>query len=258
MDDRPRNPDQIMENAASFDLNRRIEQWRENLAASPSFRGENLDELESHLRDSVATLQNRGLSADEALLIATRRIGADGVLAAEFGKVNQSAVWLDRFLWILIAFQVWRIISSASVFATVAAAVLAMNINGLLPGLGLRQFSDSFIQVTVALLASPLTTAVGLVIAWRFCTRPREKLRSIFSRLLLRPWALTLVLFACGVIFGAGSVWVLANWLYPVLYHQNLSYTGLRMLLTMPLPQFTILALLTLFVARKRLRTSKA
>ena len=250
-----------MENQTSFDLNRRIEQWRANLASSPSFRGENLDELESHLRDSVATLQGRGLSADEAFLIATRRMGANGVLAAEFGKVNQSAVWIDRFLWILVAFQVWRIISSASVFTTVAAAVLAMNINGLLPGLGLQQFSDSSVQVTVALLASPFTTAIGLAIAWRFCVRPREKLRSIFRRLLLRPWALTLTLFSCGVLFAAVSTWVLIHWVYPVLYHQNLSNpsrTGLMMLSVMPLPQFTILGLLTLFVARKRLRISKA
>jgi len=250
-----------MENPTAFDLNHAVQSWRENLATSPSFRGENLDELESHLRDSIATLQNRGLSADESFLIATRRIGADGALAAEFGKVNQSAVWLDRFLWILIAFQVWRIISSASVFTTVAAAALAMSINGLLPGLGLRQFSDSFIQVTVALLASPLTTAVVLAIGWRFCTRPREKLRAIFRRLLLRPWALTLALFSCGVLFAAGSVWTLFHWVYPILYHQDLSHASrpsLMMLSVMPLPQFAILALLTLFVARRRLRISKA
>lgn len=36
---------------------------------------ENLNELESHLRDSIATLQTRGLSAEEGFLIATRRLG---------------------------------------------------------------------------------------------------------------------------------------------------------------------------------------
>src|SRR5690242_4946513 len=133
---RPRNFDQIMENPTPFDLNLALQAWRENLAAQPTFRAENLDELESHLRDSVATLQTRGLSADEAFLIATRRVGTGSQLATEFGKVNQPAVWLDRFLWILIAFQIWKIISSASVFATAAASVLAKSINELLPGLG--------------------------------------------------------------------------------------------------------------------------
>ena len=51
-----------METTTSFDLNRAIQSWRENLAQSPAFRGENLNELESHLRDSVATWQARGLS----------------------------------------------------------------------------------------------------------------------------------------------------------------------------------------------------
>ena len=248
-----------METPTAFDLNRAIQSWRENLAASPSFSGENLDELESHLRDSAVTLQSRGLSADEAFLIATRRVGRGGPLAAEFAKVNQPAVWFDRFLWILIAFQLWMIISGASVFAMVAASVLAMAINGLLPGLGLQQFSDSSIQVTTGLLGSPFMTAMVLAIAWRFCVRPRERLRSIFRRLLLRPWALALALFSCGVIFAAVNGWTFAHWLYPVLYHQNLSYpyAALR-ILALRLPEFMILAPLTLFVARKRLRTSKA
>ena len=42
-----------------FDLNQAIQQWRDGLAQSPAIRGENLDELEVHLRDSVATLQAR-------------------------------------------------------------------------------------------------------------------------------------------------------------------------------------------------------
>jgi hypothetical protein len=248
-----------MENPISFDLNCAIQSWRGNLAASPSFRGENLDELEVHLRDSIATLQGRGLSAREAFQIATQRIGTGSALESEFAKVNQSAVWFDRCLWILIAFQVWRIISGASVFAMVAASVLAMTVNGLLPGLGLRQFSESSIQVTAGLLGSPLTIAIVLAMAWRFCVRPREKLRSILRRLLLRPWALTLVLFSCGVMFAAGYGWALPHWVYPILYHQSLNfpYPALRMF-ALRLPEFMILALLTLLVARKRLRTSKA
>src|SRR5690349_14090776 len=54
---RPRNLDEIMENPTSFDLNRAVQQWRETLAQSPAFRGENLNELESHLSDSIAAWQ---------------------------------------------------------------------------------------------------------------------------------------------------------------------------------------------------------
>ena len=100
-----------MENPTSFDLNRAIQQWRENLGQSPAFRSENLNELETHLCDSIATLRTRGLSAEEAFTIATRRIGKGGSLETEFGKVNQRAVWLDRVLWMLIGIQIWGLVA---------------------------------------------------------------------------------------------------------------------------------------------------
>src|SRR5689334_23260986 len=79
VDDSPRNTFKIMENQTSFELNNAIQRWRENLGQSPAFRSENLNELESHLRDSIATLQAKGLLEEEAFLIASRRIGGSGV-----------------------------------------------------------------------------------------------------------------------------------------------------------------------------------
>lgn len=90
-----------METTTSFDLNQAIQHWRENLAQSPAFRSENLDELEAHLRDSIATLQTQGLSAEEGFLIAVGRLGRTETLADEFGKMNAAAVWRDRALWML-------------------------------------------------------------------------------------------------------------------------------------------------------------
>jgi len=101
-----------MENPTAFDLNRQILAWRENLGQSPAFQEENLEELEAHLRDSIATWQARGLSAEEAFMVATRRVGADGALATEFGKVNRQAVWLQRILWMLVGLQLWTFINS--------------------------------------------------------------------------------------------------------------------------------------------------
>lgn len=90
-----------METTTSFDLSKSIRLWRENLTQSPAFRGENIYELESHLRDSIATLQTQGLSAGEGFLIAARRLGRTETLADEFGKMNAAAVWRDRALWML-------------------------------------------------------------------------------------------------------------------------------------------------------------
>src|SRR6478672_6709514 len=91
-----------MEKNTAFDLTIAIKRWRENLSHSPNFRAGDIDELESHLRDSVRELEARGLSAEEAFSIAIRRIGPAPALAAEFGIINGSSVWIDRMLWLLI------------------------------------------------------------------------------------------------------------------------------------------------------------
>src|SRR6185369_7844956 len=112
-----------METPPSFDLTRAIQQWRENLAQSPAFRSENLDELETHLRDSIGSLQTQGLSAEEALMVAAKRIGKGAVLETEFGKVNGRAVWRTRSFWMLAGMLVFVVgtdladaVSSALVF----------------------------------------------------------------------------------------------------------------------------------------------
>src|SRR5437870_7067287 len=88
-----------MEDQTSFDLNGAIQRWRGELAKSASFRPDDLEELESHVRDSESSLRAQGLTAEEAFLIAVRRTGAGEVLAAEFATINGSSVWLDRLLW---------------------------------------------------------------------------------------------------------------------------------------------------------------
>src|SRR6185312_3597451 len=107
MDDRSRNTLEIMEDQTAFDLNLAIRLLRENLAQSPALRTENLNELESHLRDSVAALQTRGLATEEAFLIATRRLGQSQQLEPEFSKLNRGNIWLGRAIWMLIGLQVW-------------------------------------------------------------------------------------------------------------------------------------------------------
>ena len=77
-----------MENRSSFDLNLAIQRWRENLAQAPTIRQESLDELESHLRESLMALQRSGLSPEEAFIIASRRMGPGVALEEEFVKVR--------------------------------------------------------------------------------------------------------------------------------------------------------------------------
>ena len=100
MDASSRNPHKIMATSIQFDLNTAFQNWREKLRQSPHFRAENLDELESHLRDSVTVLQSKGLTADEAFMIGTRRVGTSDALEDQFAAENGARGWrasLQRF-----------------------------------------------------------------------------------------------------------------------------------------------------------------
>jgi hypothetical protein len=91
-----------MENETPFNLEHAIRQWRDSLLQSSRLKAEELEELEIHLRDSVGALQKRGLSEDEAWLIAQRRLGQRETLKKEFAKVNSPAKVLtsawERFI----------------------------------------------------------------------------------------------------------------------------------------------------------------
>jgi hypothetical protein len=79
-----------MENTSQFDLNNALQRWLELLGQSPQVKPENLQELASHVRDSVVQLQTKGLYSEESFLIATRRAGTPAQLEPEFAKVNRS------------------------------------------------------------------------------------------------------------------------------------------------------------------------
>lgn len=118
-----------MENQTSFNLNLALERWREELGQSPAFRTENLDELEAHLRDSVKRLQTHGLSEEEAFLVAARRIGKSGPLEIEFAKINGRAVWLDRFLWLLLGAQLWLFLMA--IIGSIGRGAVLLGLKGL-------------------------------------------------------------------------------------------------------------------------------
>jgi hypothetical protein len=177
-----------MENRSSFGLNGMIQRWREELARSPAIRSENLDELESHLRDSIAALESRGLSAAEAFLIATRRIGKGTSLGMEFGKVNGTVVWLDRILWMLIGVQVWGFISGAT--GLIASNALLFGLRGA----GYDFKTQGFVvTVTLIALLNLAGFAGSLALCWWLFCRKGQQLGLWLERLLRgrATWALT-------------------------------------------------------------------
>ena len=78
---------------------------------------DNLEELEAHLRDAVAMMQERGLSQEEAFIISTRRIGNVPALQSEFTKMNVKEVWLNRLFWMLAGVLLWSGVTTLSSLA---------------------------------------------------------------------------------------------------------------------------------------------
>ena len=120
-----------METPAPFDLNNAIHRWRENLATSPAFRAENLDELEAHLRDSVGALVAKGLSEEEAWWVAQRRTGSANLLNQEYSVINAEHVWLERLIWMVAGFVLIGWLSTVTGVLTdlSTAAALALDAN---------------------------------------------------------------------------------------------------------------------------------
>jgi len=95
-----------MENISEFDLNIALRQWLARFGQSPQVKIENLNELESHLRDSVVQLQCKGLSSEESFLVATHRVGNPEKLEPEFAKVNRNPLNLVIHVLILMFFSI--------------------------------------------------------------------------------------------------------------------------------------------------------
>lgn len=94
-----------MATSLPFDLNAAFSDWREKLQQSPYFRTENLDELETHLRDSVTVLQTKGLTADEAFMIGSRRVGTADTLEGQFAAENGGRGWRNTWSRLVHAYK---------------------------------------------------------------------------------------------------------------------------------------------------------
>lgn len=71
-----------------FDLEKTIAAWRHSLRLNRAFLRDDLDELESHLRDHIEILVARGVDVKDAYRSAAERLGTYGELASEYRKVR--------------------------------------------------------------------------------------------------------------------------------------------------------------------------
>ena len=70
-----------------------IAEWRAYVAGAPGVNGRDVDELEDHLRDQIADLNEAGLADDEAFLVAVKRMGDVDSLSREFAREHSGRLW---------------------------------------------------------------------------------------------------------------------------------------------------------------------
>jgi hypothetical protein len=80
------------------ELEAQFAQWRHYLQRRPELRPCDADELEDHLRGSVEELAAAGLSADEAFLVAVKRMGSLDELSREFAREHSERLWKQLVL----------------------------------------------------------------------------------------------------------------------------------------------------------------
>src|ERR671919_772419 len=76
----------------------KIAEWRAYVATAPGVNGHDVDELEDHLRHQIADLNAAGLTADEAFLVAVKRMGDLDVLSREFAREHSGRLWKQLML----------------------------------------------------------------------------------------------------------------------------------------------------------------
>jgi hypothetical protein len=75
-----------------------IAEWRAYVAEAPGVNGRDVDELEDHLRYQIAELNAAGLTADEAFLVAVKRMGDLDDLSREFAREHSGRLWKQLVL----------------------------------------------------------------------------------------------------------------------------------------------------------------
>src|SRR5438270_95221 len=80
------------------ELEAQFAQWRHYLQRRPELQRSDADELEDHLRGCVYELVAVGLRADEAFLVAVKRMGSLDDLSREFAREHSERLWKQLVL----------------------------------------------------------------------------------------------------------------------------------------------------------------
>ncbi|TSD95294.1 hypothetical protein FOS14_18200 [Skermania sp. ID1734] len=79
-------------------LESQIGQWRGYVERHHAISAADADEMEDHLRDQISDLSALGLQADEAFLVAVKRMGSVDTISREFAREHSDRLWKQLVL----------------------------------------------------------------------------------------------------------------------------------------------------------------
>jgi hypothetical protein len=142
-----------------FNLEQSIEDWRKQMLAAGIKTPVPLEELENHLRDEIERQVKSGLSAQQALEIAARKIGQVPDLKREFKKIGTPM-------------EMRKIIKLAGIICVAVALICPLAV------LGQFSFARGFTWMTMFGLAVLAITVAAIILSWRYNHRLLPAIRN--------------------------------------------------------------------------------
>ena len=147
---------------ADTPLEAQIALWRQFLRRRRAIDGRDVQELEDHLRSQVAHLSDSGLAADEAFLVAVKRMGSLDALSREFAREHSERLWKQLVVSAEAPGESPLVARNAAIAIGLAiAAAVTMKIPGLF-GYDIRR-PEIFYVRNASVLVLPY---LGLYLAW--------------------------------------------------------------------------------------------
>jgi hypothetical protein len=161
-------------------LEEQIAHWRQYLRRRRAIDGPDVEELEDHLRKQVEVLIETGLVADEAFLVAVKRMGNLDALSREFAREHSQRLWKQLVMAPDAGTEPGEAARNETlvVFGLAIAAALSVKLPALF-GLQLGGGDEAFYARNASLFVLPLLTGYfawkrGLdVVRWVWLSRPR-------------------------------------------------------------------------------------
>lgn len=170
-----------------FDLSKSTADWLGDLRQSGAFEDSDLEELESHLKEEMEQLTDKGLSEKEAFWVATSRLGDREELPEEYAKANSRAVWRHRFLWMAVGMLAFLLVNFLIGLLSYIPTLVAVSFG-----------TNDDLSVMVSLSVQILLTCGALISAYFVLSRDMFEVSSRYRR-ARRSWWRTVVFFAIPV-----------------------------------------------------------